>query len=59
MAGHPWKLHRCDEGVRCRDSMRFAIDNPELCFETDAAPNGRPLRVYFESDMVYVSCNSM
>ena len=59
VVGHPWNLHRCDDGLLRHDGMRFGIDNPELCFETDAAPNGRQLRVYFESGIVYISYNSM
>ena len=59
IANHPWKLKPGDNGLLHHDGPRFGLDEPDAGFETEMAPNGRQLRVYFKSGIMYVSYNSM
>lgn len=59
VSDHPWKLHAGNNGLLHHDGPRLGIDQPELNFETDSAPNGKQLRVYYKSGIMYVSYNAM
>jgi hypothetical protein len=59
VTSHPWKLNPGDNGLLYHDRGRLGFNSPELSFETETAPNGKQLRVYFESGIMYVSYNSM
>jgi hypothetical protein len=59
VAGHPWQLRVGDNGLLHHDGPRLGFSEPELSFETDSAPNGKQLRVYYESGIMYVSYNAM
>ena len=56
---HPWQLHAGDNGLLHHDGPRLGFDGPAFSFETDSAPNGKQLRVYYKSRIMYVSYNSM
>ena len=56
---HPWHLHAGDNGLLHHDGPRLGFDAPELSFETERAPNGKQLRVYYKSGIMYVSYNAM
>jgi hypothetical protein len=56
---HPWRLHAGNNGLLHHDGPRLGFDEPELSFETDSAPNGRQLRVYYRSGIMYVAYNVM
>ncbi|MBC8872891.1 MAG: hypothetical protein H8E44_25940 [Planctomycetes bacterium] len=56
---HPWQLHAGDNGLLHHDGPRLGFDEPELSFETDSAPNGKQLRAYYKSGIMYVSYNAM
>lgn len=56
---HPWRLHAGNNGLLHHDGPRLGFDDPELSFETDSAPNGKQLRVYYKSGIMYVSYNAM
>jgi hypothetical protein len=55
---HPWRLHLGSNGLLHHDGPQFGLDSPESTFETDMAPNGKQLRVYFKSGIMYASYNS-
>ena len=56
---HPWRLHAGDNALLHHDGPHLGFDEPELSFETDSAPNGKQLRVYYESGIMYVAYNAM
>ena len=56
---HPWHLHVGDNGLLHHDGTRLRFDEAERSFETEPAPNGKQLRVYYNSDIKYVSYNAM
>ena len=41
------------------DEEVMGFENPEASFETEMADNGKQLRVYFKSGVMYLSYNSM
>jgi len=59
VANHPWQLHVGDNTLLHHDGPRLGLDDPELSFETESAPNGKQLRVYYKSGIMYVSYNAM
>ena len=59
VANHPWHLHAGDNGLLHHDGPRLGLREPELSFETESAPNGKQLRVYYKSRIMYVSYNAM
>lgn len=59
VTNHPWHLHVGDNGLLHHDGPQLGVDKPELSFETESAPNGKQLRVYYKSGIMYVSYNAM
>jgi hypothetical protein len=59
VTSHPWQLHVGHNGLLHHDGPRLGVGQPELSFETERAPNGRQLRVYCKSGIMYVSYNAM
>jgi hypothetical protein len=59
VASHPWRLHAGDNGSLDHDASRFGFGEPELSFETDSAANGRQLRAYYKSGVMYAAYNAM
>lgn len=59
VTNHPWQLHAGNNGSLHHDGPRLGFDEPELSFETDSAPNGKQLRVYYKSGIMYVAYNAM
>lgn len=59
VANHPWKLKPGDNGLLHHDGPRFGLNEPDASFETEMAPNGKQLRVYFKYGIMYLSYNSM
>ena len=59
VANHPWELRPGDNGLLHHDGPEFDLGEPDASFETEMAPNGRQLRVYFKSGIMYVSYSSM
>ncbi|MEZ6135536.1 MAG: hypothetical protein R3C53_11565 [Pirellulaceae bacterium] len=55
---HPWHLRSGGNSLLHHDGPRFGLDQPEASFETDMAPNGKQLRVYYKSGKMYASYNS-
>ena len=55
---HPWHLRSGGNSLLHHDGPRFGLDEPEASFETDMAPNGKQLRVYYKSGKMYASYNS-
>jgi hypothetical protein len=58
-ATHPWKLNLSSGESFGHDFEIMGFDNPEASYSTEMAPNGKQLRVYFKSDIMYLSYNSM
>jgi hypothetical protein len=58
-ATHPWKLNLSSGEAFSHDFEIMRFDNPEASYSTEMAPNGKQLRVYFKSDIMYLSYNSM
>lgn len=56
---HPWGLQPGSNGLLHHDGPRLGFDAPDLSFESDMAPNGKQLRVYYKSGIMYVSYNAM
>ena len=56
---HPWKLNLSSGEAFSHDFEIMGFDNPEASYSTEMAPNGKQLRVYFKSDIMYLSYNSM
>lgn len=59
IANHPWKLKPGINGPLNEDGLRFGITEPDASFETEMAPNGKQLRVYFKSGIMYLAYHSM
>ena len=59
VGSHPWNLEPGDNSFLHHDGPSFGLSEPEASFETEMAPNGRQLRVYFKSGIMYLSYNSM
>ncbi|MFO0923981.1 MAG: hypothetical protein U0905_15990 [Pirellulales bacterium] len=55
---HPWQLQSADVNVCPHDSERFGLEVSEKSYQTEMAPNGRQLRLYYKSGTLYVSYNS-
>ncbi len=56
---HPWGLTSGSNGLLMHDAEAMGFDSPEAAFETGMAENGKQLRVYFKSGVMYLSYNSM
>ncbi len=56
---HPWDLMPGGNSLVEHDAAALGFDNPVASFETEMAPNGKQLRVYFQSGTMYLSYNSM
>ena len=60
VTAHPWNLKAAgSNGLLFHDSDVIGFSNPQTSFETDTAGNGKQLRVYFKSGIMYLSYNSM
>lgn len=58
-AMHPWKLSALSPEVFNYDLEIMEFDTPEAIYATEMEPNGKQLRVYFKSETMYLSYNSM
>ena len=56
---HPWKLHPGNNDLLFADGPVLGCSAPELNYETEMAPNGGQLRVYYETGKMFVSYNVM
>ena len=59
VVNHPWQLKPGDNDLLHHDGPRLGLSEPDANFETEWDPNGRQLRVYFKSGIMYLSYNSM
>lgn len=58
VARHDWSLHAVENGLHVNDGEKLKLDNPERTYATEPAPNGKQLRVYYRSGVMYVAYNS-
>ncbi|XZE42797.1 hypothetical protein SH467x_002331 [Pirellulaceae bacterium SH467] len=58
VATHDWSLHAVENGLHVNDGEKLKLDNPERTYATEPAPNGKQLRVYYRSGVMYVAYNS-
>lgn len=58
VSNHAWRLHAGNNRLLRYDGLRLGFAEPELSFETDSTPNGKQLRVYYKSGVMYVSYNA-
>ncbi|QDV25923.1 hypothetical protein [Aureliella helgolandensis] len=56
---HPWGLTPGSSDLLTHDEEAMGFDSPIAAFETSMADNGKQLRVYFKSGVMYLSYNSM
>jgi hypothetical protein len=53
--GHPWKLAPLSKSdIYDGDLQHFGISKSDAAFATEPAPNGKPLRVYYQNNVMYV-----
>lgn len=58
-AAHPWGLTAGSNSLIAHDEEAMGFASPAAAFETGMADNGKQLRVYFKSGVMYLSYNSM
>ena len=58
-AAHPWGLSAGSNSLLSQDTQAMGFDSPQSSMETSTADNGKQLRVYFKSGIMYLSYNSM
>lgn len=58
-ASHPWGLTPSSSSLKTHDENAMGFESPEAAFETGMADNGKQLRVYFKSGVMYLSYNAM
>jgi len=57
--GHPWGLKPGSNSLLMHDEEALGFQAPDASFETDMGDNGKQLRVYFKTGLMYLSYNSM
>lgn len=55
---HDWNLHPADNVMHLDDGEKLKLDSPEKSFATESAPNGKQLRIYYRSGVMYAAYNS-
>tara|TARA_R110002049_G_scaffold27283_1_gene93843 strand:- start:104 stop:595 length:492 start_codon:yes stop_codon:yes gene_type:complete len=59
VAEHPWPMATYDDSLQRFDEDRLGFAEPDVALATEMAPNGNQMRVYFKSDVMYLSYNVM
>jgi len=59
VADHPWPMTNYDDSLQRFDEDRLGFAEPDIALATEMAANGNQMRVYFKSDVMYLSYNVM